>query len=68
MNCNIDKTERIARVFIGSLLIGWGIFFGSRMGAMMFIIGIIPLVTGFVGNCPFYTTFKNNFLEDYKKR
>ena len=64
---NIGETERLARVFIGSLLIGWGIFFGSRLGITMFVIGIIPLTTGLIGNCPLYTIFKYYYLGNYRK-
>jgi hypothetical protein len=64
---NIGETERLARVFVGSLLIGWGIFFGSQLGITMFVIGIIPLTTGLVGNCPLYTIFKNYYLGNYRK-
>ena len=64
---NIGETERLARVFIGSLLIGWGIFFGSRLGITMFVIEITPLTTGLVGNCPLYTIFQNYYLGNYRK-
>lgn len=67
MICNIGEIERLARVFVGSLLIGWGIFFGNRIGIIMLAIGIIPLTTGLVGNCPLYTIFKNHYFGDYRK-
>jgi len=67
MVCNIGEIERLARVFAGSLLIQWGIFFGSKIGLVMFVIGIIPLTTGLVGNCPLYTIFKNFYLGNYRK-
>jgi len=67
MLCNIGEIERLGRVFFGSLLIGWGIFFGSQIGIVMFVIGIIPLTTGLIGNCPLYTIFKNYYLGSYRK-
>ncbi len=68
MISNIGKTERLMRIFIGSLFIGWGIFFGARLGIVMFALGIGPLTTGLIGNCPLYTAFKYHYLRDYNNQ
>ena len=66
MTYNIGKMERLTRVFVGSLLIGWGIFFAGKIGTIMCLGGLIPLLSGFVGNCPLYSIFKINPLEEYE--
>ena len=48
MQCNVGKSERIIRVFIGLALLGLGAVFDSWWGA----VGIIPLLTAAIGWCP----------------
>ncbi|GAU08173.1 YgaP family membrane protein [Desulfoplanes formicivorans] len=48
MRCNVGKSERIIRVFIGLSLLGLGAVFDSWWGA----VGIIPLLTAAIGWCP----------------
>ena len=52
MKCNIGHTDRVLRMTVGVTLMGlagYGIV-GTWGG-----IGIIPLVTGMMGNCPAYS-------------
>ena len=52
MKCNIGHTDRVLRMTVGVTLMGragYGI-----VGAWGWI-GIIPLVTGMMGNCPAYS-------------
>jgi hypothetical protein len=50
MTCNMGKTDKILRLFIGLGVIGAGYYFKSWWGA----IGLIPLFTALVGFCPLY--------------
>ncbi|HUU29624.1 MAG TPA: DUF2892 domain-containing protein [archaeon] len=50
MQCNVGKTDKIARLIIGALIILIGIYFKSWWGA----IGLLPFVTGLIGWCPAY--------------
>jgi hypothetical protein len=37
------------------ILVGWSVLDGTLWGAALKIFGFIPLVTGLIGWCPFYT-------------
>ena len=52
MTKNEGKTDRILRVITGIILLSL-VFIGpqSRWG----LIGIVPLATGLLGNCPLYS-------------
>jgi hypothetical protein len=62
MKKNMGKIDKIFRITIGTVAIAIGIYFQSWWGT----IGIIPLLTSFIGWCPAYapfgisTIFKNN--------
>jgi len=47
---NISTGERIVRVSIGVLIIGWGFFAKNWWGA----VGLAPLLTGLIGWCGLY--------------
>lgn len=56
MTVNEGMADRIIRVIVGAGLILW--FFLDQGGGFWQwakLIGILPLVTGLVGNCPVYT-------------
>jgi uncharacterized membrane protein len=57
MCINAGKVDRIIRVIIGLALIVYGLYITNYIIAG---IGLIPLITGIVGFCPFYTIFKIN--------
>lgn len=57
---NEGKIDRILRVVVGAALIVG--FFVNRDGAYswLYLIGIIPLVTGLIGSCPIYSILGMN--------
>jgi hypothetical protein len=48
MKHNVCGIEKYARALLGVAVISAGLYFGSWWGA----IGLIPLITAFVGYCP----------------
>ena len=52
MKCNIEHTDRVLRMTVGVTLMGLAGY--GIVGAWGWI-GIIPLVTGMMGNCPAYS-------------
>ncbi len=60
MTCNMGTADRIIRVVLGITLIGLGVFMTGTLGIVLGFIGLIPLITGIVGNCPIYSMFKVN--------
>ncbi len=54
---NAGKADRVARVLAGLGLIAYGLFSQNYIVAA---IGGIPLLTGALGFCPFYSIFKLN--------
>ncbi len=48
MKHNVCGAEKYFRILLGIALISVGLYFGSWWGA----IGLIPLITAFVGYCP----------------
>ncbi|SLN09774.1 hypothetical protein PEL8287_00099 [Roseovarius litorisediminis] len=55
MTKNVGKIDRILRIVVGLALIAG--FFMNRDGSYswLYLIGIIPLVTGLMGNCALYS-------------
>lgn len=47
MQCNVGQKEKLIRIVAGIALRGAGVVFGSWWG----VIGLVPLVTGFVRWC-----------------
>jgi uncharacterized membrane protein len=60
MKHNIGKNERTLRVVVGCALIACGIMVSGTAGIIMTAVGLIPLGTGLVGNCPVYSIFNIN--------
>lgn len=54
--CNEGFFDRFLRVFVGALIVMWGVFAGNIWGA----IGLVPLLTGIIGWCPIYTILRLN--------
>lgn len=57
---NEANWDRIARVVVGLVLLylGWSGVVGGGLGAVLKILGFVPLLTGLIGWCPLYTLFK----------
>ncbi len=57
MNKNIGAIDRALRVLIGLALIAYAIPLGMPQTGWNFVgwIGVVPLLTAFVGVCPLYT-------------
>ena len=56
---NVGDIDRIIRIVLGLALIGVGFFvLGGTAGAIVGVIGFIPLLTGLVGWCPLYSLLK----------
>ena len=53
MKKNVGGIDRILRLVVGLVLIGWGVAMQNMWG----IIGIIPLFTAAIGWCPAYLPF-----------
>lgn len=51
MTCNIGKIDRIIRVVIGLVLLGWGIMNGNIIAD---VVGGVLLFTAIIGWCPPY--------------
>ncbi|MDX9757497.1 MAG: DUF2892 domain-containing protein [Sulfurimonas sp.] len=60
MTKNIGKVDKVARIVVGVILIVLGMMTNSLLG----LIGIIPIVTAFLGTCPFYTLLNMNTCND----
>ena len=53
MKTNVGTIDRFLRVIIGLGILGAGFYFKNWLG----LIGIVPLLTAFVGFCPAYLPF-----------
>jgi hypothetical protein len=53
MTCNMGKTDRMLRGFLGIAIVAAGLYFGSWWG----LIGLVPLATASIGWCPLYVPF-----------
>jgi len=52
MKVNEGTIDRTLRVVAGLALIAWAAMFGGPVWAW---IGVVPLATGALGNCPLYS-------------
>lgn len=64
MQKNIHSIERGARVLVGAGLMSLAFWGPSNL---WFLLGIIPLLTGFIGWCPPYAIFGINTCNLGKK-
>jgi uncharacterized membrane protein YdbT with pleckstrin-like domain len=57
MNANIGTIDRVLRVVIGVVLLAYAIPLGFPQTGWNWVgwIGVVPLLTAFVGFCPAYT-------------
>jgi hypothetical protein len=66
MKQNMLMIDRVIRVFVGFGIIAGAAALGNSsemawIAALGIIIGLIPIVTGFIGFCPAYTLFSRYF-------
>ena len=55
---NVGSWDRILRVVVGVLLIAYALgMFGPGQYTWLGWIGIVPLLTSFMGTCPAYSIF-----------
>jgi hypothetical protein len=52
MKCNMGHTDRVLRMTVGVTLMGLA---GFGITGPWAWIGIVPLLTGMIGNCPAYS-------------
>ena len=53
MKTNIGKMDRVIRIIVGVGILGAGYYFKSWWS----LVGMVPLLTAFVGFCPAYIPF-----------
>jgi len=51
MKANVGGTDKIVRYIGGIVIIALGFYFKSWWG----VVGIVPIITGLVNFCPFYS-------------
>jgi len=56
MKTNVGKTDRWIRIVLGLVVGAAGWYFKSWFG----LLGIIPIITAFIGWCPLYVPFRLN--------
>ncbi len=64
MQKNVGTIDRYVRIIIGTSAIAVGVYLPSWWGAL----GIIPLLTAFVGWCPAYSFFGMNSCRLFSSR
>jgi hypothetical protein len=60
MKCNMGHTDRVLRMTVGVTLMGLA---GFGIAGPWAWIGVIPLLTGIIGNCPAYSILGVNTLK-----
>ena len=63
MKCNVGKADRLFRIILGIIIIFAGLYFKSWWG----VVGIVPILTGFLKWCPAYLPFGFSTCGDEKK-
>jgi len=56
MKTNIGPIDRVIRIIVGIGILGAGYYFKSWWA----LVGLVPLLTAFVGFCPAYVPFGLN--------
>lgn len=59
---NQSDWDRVGRIVIAVVLINLGIAFEGTLGLTLVIVGILPLLVGLTGWCPFYALFKRESI------
>lgn len=64
MKCNVGKIDRIIRVVLGVVILGWGLMNSCIIAD---IVGALLLVTAIIGWCPPYALLGINTGCEIKK-
>ena len=58
MQTNVGTIDRVLRIIVGLVLIAYAIPLGFPATGWNWVgwIGVIPLVTAIIGNCPLYSS------------
>jgi hypothetical protein len=59
MIINEGKTDRTLRIIVGILVLGLALVLEGNM-RWLALIGLVPLATGILGNCPVYSLLGMN--------
>ncbi|MFN3871489.1 MAG: DUF2892 domain-containing protein [Ignavibacterium sp.] len=62
MTKNVGSIDKVVRIIIGAVLIIYAILSGNWWG----LVGIVPLLTAFVGYCPVYSLIKISTVKKIK--
>ncbi len=62
MTKNVGSIDKVVRIIIGAVLIIYAILTGNWWG----LVGIVPLLTAFVGYCPVYSLIKISTVKKIK--
>jgi hypothetical protein len=54
---NVGSIDRVVRIILGIALIGLFFAYPNASWRYFSLIGIIPLLTAFMGTCPLYSIF-----------
>ncbi len=54
MKKNVGSVDKIIRIILGVVIIAYGVIESSWWG----LVGLVPLLTAFMGFCPLYAPFK----------
>jgi hypothetical protein len=60
VNNNVGTIDRVLRVIAGLTLIALALGYFPGYQSVWGWVGVIPLITGFVGTCPVYSLFGMN--------
>lgn len=63
MKKNVGKMDKIVRIVVGLAVMVFGYLNQSWWG----LIGLVPLLTAFIGTCPAYLPFGISTCKDEKK-
>jgi hypothetical protein len=57
---NLGTLDRTFRVVAGIALIAYGVYSMGTLGIILAVVGLVPLATGLLGNCPLYSVCNIN--------
>ena len=60
MSCNMGTIDRVLRIVIGVALLAGYVLNPDASLRWLYLLGVVPLVTGLVGRCPLYSVLGMN--------